>query len=313
MDHGGRRAVGATDRDWGARNMTGRLRRVLMRRPGLALREADPAAWHYGPFFDAERAAAQHAAFTAIVHASGATVEWLDEDGGGGDAAAGWSDGLADAMFTHDPSLVGEHGAVIARMGKPLRAGEPALHEAFYQRAGIPVLGRIEGPGTLEGGDTIWLDRSTLAVGRGGRTNAAGIAQLADLLRPHGVAVHAFDLPWGEGRAACLHLMSLASPLASDLMLVFAPMLPFAFRDLLDARGVTCLEAPRDEFEATGGLSLNVLALAPRDVVAVAGAPRTRALMEGAGCVVRTFEAEALCIACEGGPTCLTRPLLRDR
>ena len=188
---------------------------------------------------------------------------------------------------------------------------EPALHEAAYRRLGVPILGRIEAPGQVEGGDCVWVDRATLAIGRGVRTNQAGIQQMSDLLTPHGICVHGFDLPLWHGEEACLHLMSVISPLADDLALVHAPLLPAPFYQMLKARGITLVEGDADEFLASNGLSLNVLPTSPRAVIAVAGFPRTKAAMEAAGCRVETFEADALCIACEGGPTCLTRPVLR--
>lgn len=286
---------------YGSQSMAAPVRCVLMRRPDNAMRRADRAEWHYGAGFDPAKAASQHAALTKLVAACGAVIEWLpDED-----------DGLADSVFTHDPSLVSDAGAVILRMGKRLRRDEPALHEAAYRRIGVPILGRLEGAATVEGGDCVWVDAKTLAVGRGVRTNEEGIRQLRALLAPLGVEVLGFDLPLWHGEEACLHLMSVISPLADDLALVYAPLLPAAFYQLLRARGIALVEAPSDEFHASNGLSLNVLATAPRRAIAVAGFPRTKAAMEAAGCTVATFEADALCIACEGGPTCLTRPILR--
>lgn len=281
--------------------MAAPLKRVLMRSARGAMQGADPARWHYGPSFDPARAAVQHAAFAALVAASGAAVEWLDDA----------DDGLADSVFTHDPSLVTDKGAVILSMGKALRRAEPALHEAAYRRLGIPVLGRVEGEGQVEGGDCVWLDRNTLVVGRGVRTNQDGIQQLANVLGPIGISVYGFDLPLWQGEEACLHLMSVISPLADDLALVHSPLLPAPFWQMLRARGIRLVEGDRDEFSASGGLSLNVLPTAPREVIMVAGFPETQAAMEAAGCTVATFEADALCIACEGGPTCLTRPILR--
>ncbi len=268
-------------------------------RPSLAT--ADAARWHYGPTFNGPRAVEQYAAFARLVEASGTEILWLEDTG----------DGLADAMFTHDPSLMTDQGAVILNMGKPLRIGEPALHEAAYRAAGIPILGRVEAPGTVEGGDCIWLDAKTLVIGRGVRSNQAGIAQVSAILEPLGVEVIGFDLPLWQGEEACLHLMSVMSPLASDLALVFAPLLPAPFYQLLKARGIRLIEASAEEFHASNGLSLNVLPLKPMDVVMVDGFPQTKAAMEAAGCTVSVFAADALCIACEGGPTCLTRPVLR--
>jgi N-dimethylarginine dimethylaminohydrolase len=196
-------------------------------------------------------------------------------------------------------------------MGKALRRGEPSLHEAAYERLGIPIVGRIEQPGQVEGGDCVWVDGNTLAIGRGVRTNQAGIEQMTDMLAPLGVQVLGFDLPLWMGEEACLHLMSVVSPLAEDLALVHSPLLPAAFYQLLKARGIRLVEGDGGEFAASNGLSLNVLPTSPRQVIAVAGFPRTAAAMEAAGCTVTTFQADALCIACEGGPTCLTRPILR--
>jgi N-dimethylarginine dimethylaminohydrolase len=281
--------------------MAGPLKRVLMRSASSAMRHANPAQWHYGPGFDPQRAAAQHEQMTRLVAASGAQIEWLTDA----------DDGLADSVFTHDPSLMTDHGAVILSMGKTLRRPEPGLHEAAYKRMGIPILGRVEYPGQVEGGDCVWIDAGTLAVGRGVRTNQEGIRQLANLLAPKGVEVFGFDLPLWQGEEACLHLMSVISPLADDLALVYLPLLPVAFYQLLRARGIMLVEGDAGEFAASNGLSLNVLPTAPRQVIAVAGFPRTAAAMQAAGCAVSTFEADALCIACEGGPTCLTRPVLR--
>ena len=288
-------------RQYGSQSMTGPLKRVLMRRAESAMRGADAGRWHYGPGFDPVRAAAQHDALTTLVEASGAEIAWLTDA----------DDGLADSVFTHDPSLMTDDGAVILSMGKALRNPEPGLHEAAYRRLGIPILGRIEAPGTVEGGDCVWVDRATLAVGRGVRTNQEGIQQLANLLGPRGINVYGFDLPLWQGEEACLHLMSVISPLADDLALVHSPLLPAAFWQMLRARGIALVEGDADEFRDSHGLSLNVLPTAPREIIAVAGFPKTKAAMEAAGCKVAVFEADALCIACEGGPTCLTRPILR--
>lgn len=287
---------------YGSQAMSSRLTKVLMRRPGKSLIAADAHEWHYGPTFDGARAVEQHKEFTRLVEKTGASIIWLEDEG----------DGLADSMFTHDPSLMTDHGAVILRMGKTLRLPENDLHEAAYRKAGIPILGRIQAPGTVEGGDCVWIDKGTLAVGRGVRSNQAGIEQLAEILKPLGVVVLGFDLPLWQGEEACLHLMSVISPLADDLALVHAPLLPASFYLLLKERGITMIVAPDEEFAESNGLNLNVLPTSPKKVIMVEGFPKTKAAMEAAGCEVETFPADALCIACEGGPTCLTRPVLRE-
>ncbi len=291
----------ATKGAYGAQSMTAPLARVVMRRPGSAMAAADPVSWHYAGPLDGARLEQQHAALAAIVARAGAEVIWLDEI----------LDDLADAVFTHDPSLVTAAGAVLLAMGKPLRRGETAAHGRLYGKLGIPILGRVEAPGAVEGGDCLWLDEETLIVGRGFRTNQSGIEQLSAILAPLGVTVLAFDLPVSQGQAACLHLMSLISPLDHDLALVHASLLPVAFYQLLLDRGVTLVEAPAEEYRASNTLSINVLALAPRHGVMLGGLPQTAQALRDAGCRVETFPGDELCIKTEGGPTCLTRPVLR--
>lgn len=287
--------------EYGAQNMVSPLTRVMMHAPGPDMANADPAIWHYGSALDGDLLTRQHAAFTKIVEASGAKVEWLPQG----------HEGLADRVFTHDPSLVTEKGAIVLNMGKPLRKDERKAHLDYYAQAGIPVLGEVTAPGTAEAGDCLWLDEQTLAVGRGFRTNQAGIDQLSALLAPLGVSVLAFDLPVYKGEQACLHLMSIISLLAENLALIYEPLMPASFYQLLGERGVQMLAAPEAEFEASHGLNLNVLALSPRRGVMISGFPGTKALMESAGCQIETFDGAELCIKCEGGPTCLTRPVQR--
>lgn len=286
---------------FGAEDRTKPLARVLMRKPGPAMAAADPEVWHYGPGFNPERAEAQHAELARIVAASGAEIHWFPSD----------ADGLSDAVFVQDPSFVTRAGAVVLNMGKPLRKNEPERHRALYESLQIPVIGQLKGEATVESGDCVWIDPDTLAIGRGARTNQAGIDAVAEILKPHGMSVVAYDLPYWTGPEACLHLMSLISPLGPKLALIHAPLLPYALWSDLKSSGWELLHAPEDEFLASGGLNLNVLMLKERDVVMVDGFPKTRALMEEAGCRVQAFEGDALCIACEGGPTCLTRPILR--
>lgn len=281
--------------------MVAPLRRVAMRRPGPPTFEADPARWHYAGPLDAGRLAGQYDRFAGCVADSGADIEWVP--------AA--DDGLADSIFVFDPSLMTPWGAVLLRPGKALRQGEVALHEALYRRLQVPVIGALEPPGTAEGGDLMWLDERTLVAGRTFRTNRPGIAQLQRILGPRGVQILVFDLPMWHGSAACLHLLSVISPLDRDLALVYPRLLPVALGELLRERGIRLLEAGDEEFQASRGLSLNVLATGPRRCIAVGGFPQTARLMLEAGCEVTCFGADALCIPCEGGPTCLTLPVWR--
>ncbi len=288
---------------FGVNSSTATLSDVAMRRPGAML-TADSETWHYGKALDPETLVAQYEVFAGLVKASGAEIHWLPESA---------DDGLADSVFVYDPSFVFEAGAVILRPGKDLRMSEADLHLAFYEQHDVPLLGVVEAPGTIEGGDCFFLDESTLAVGRGFRTNQSGIDQLRTLVEPTGVSVEAYDLPYLRGPEACLHLMSVISPLDADLALVYAPLVPTALYQRLQELGYELLHAPHDEFEASMGLNLNVLATGPRRCIGVDGFPETQRLMREAGCEVEVFTADELCLPCEGGPTCLTRPLHRQR
>jgi N-dimethylarginine dimethylaminohydrolase len=282
--------------------MVAPLRRVAMRRPGPAMFEADPDLWHYSHPLDRERLCRQYDAFLELILASGAEIEWLRPE----------DDGLADSIFTYDPSFMTAEGAVLLRPGKRLREPESELHRRLYEQIGVPVLGVVEAPGTIEGGDCFWVDERTLAVGRGLRTNQTGIEQLCAIVAPQGVTLEVFDLPDQADQAACLHLLSLISPLDRNLAIVYRPLLPVALYELLRDRGVTCLEAPHEEFAASSGLNLNVLAVSPRTCIALDGFPATARLMAEAGCDAALFTGDALCLPCEGGPTCMTLPILRS-
>jgi N-dimethylarginine dimethylaminohydrolase len=283
---------------YGGHSMTAPLRRVMVRRP------APPATGQeHGPFgypnpVDHARCEAQHAAFVETIADAGVEViaEGPDEPG------------LLDGIFAYDPSIMTDAGAVLLRPGKSLRRDEVARHEASYAALGTPILGRIEAPGTVEGGDTLWLDERTLAVGRGYRTNDDGIDQLRAILAPIGVEVLRTELPHWRGPAECLHLMSFISPVADDLAVVYLPLMATPFVQELNRRGIRFIEVPDEEFERQG---CNVLALAPMSVLVLDGSPVTRARLEAAGCEVRSYDGSEISHNRAGGPTCLTRPILR--
>jgi len=219
------------------------------------------------------------------------------------------TDGLSlDCLYCRDASIATDHGMILCRMGKPARKGEPADHKAFYEAHGIPILGSIEAPGTLEGGDVAWLDTRTLAVGHTYRTNAPGIEQLRGLLSPKGIEVITADLPHFRGPADVFHLMSILSPVDRDLAVVYSPLMPIAFRNILLDRGFTLVEVPEEEYDTLG---CNVLALAPRKCLMAVGNPKTGAALRAAGAEVITYAGSEISLKGGGGPTCLTRPYLR--
>lgn len=286
---------------FGVSSMVTPLRRVAMRAPGSAISNADPQIWHYTKEIDGAALDRQYREFVALIESSGAEILWLDDD----------DDGLADSIFTYDPSLITPAGAILMNPGKELRREEVELHAEFYRQRGIPIIGRIESPARAEGGDCFWLNDRTLALGRGFRTNQAGIEQLCALLNPQGIESIAFDMPVYLGEQACLHLMSVVSALSENLALVYAPLMPVSLFQTMREMGYRLLEAPVDEFETGGGLNLNLLATAPMQAIMLDGFPKTLKLLRDAGCEVSVFRGDELCIPCEGGPTCMTRPILR--
>ena len=285
----------------GAQGMVGALRRVVVRPPDEAMAAADPRRWHYTAPIDLPAARAAHDELVARLRGWG--VEVLVHDTS--------LPALSDSVFVFDPVLVTDAGSVVLSMGKALRRGEENALASFLEGEGVPVAARISGEGRVEGGDTLWLDHDTLAVGMGFRTNAEGVRQLRAALEPLGVSVIAYDLPFFTGPEACLHLLSLISPVAVDLAVAYPSLLPTALWRELERRGMRLLEVPTDEFLRTQGT--NVLAVAPRRCLLLAGNPVTQRLLEREGCEVATFPGEPLSFKAEGGPTCLTRPVLRDR
>jgi dimethylargininase len=279
---------------YGCQSMTGELQRVLVRAPRAEdLHGWRMCGWRAAP--DATRIAAEHEAFCAQLAGAGAEVVLAESS----------ANGNPDAIYTYDPALVVDAGALLLFPGKECRRAEvPTLAEDF-ERAGVPIAGRLEQTEWAEGGDCCWLDEHTLLVGRGYRTNEAGITRLRQLLPE--VEVLVFDLPHWRGRCEVMHLMSLISPLAPDLAVVYPPLLPTRLAQLLEERGVELVEVPDGEFDSMGA---NVLALAPRVALAVDGNPETRRRMERADVDVLVYEGEELSKG-NGGPTCLTRPLLR--
>ncbi len=213
-----------------------------------------------------------------------------------------------DAVYTHDASLPTDFGLIVMRPGKPNRVAEGPRHGAFCATQDVPTLGTITPPGTAEAGDIVWLDPNTLLIGHGYRTNAEGIRQMRVLLAPKGVEVLSAQLPYGQGPSACLHLMSLISLLDEHTALVDLPWLAVETVELLESRGFKFIEIDSSERDT---LACNVLSLGDNRVLAIEENYKTNARLRQAGFDVRTFPGSELCINGSGGPTCLTRPLLR--
>jgi dimethylargininase len=278
---------------YGAQHMTAPLRRVLVRPPQAAdLPSWRALGWRDEP--DPVRLAEEHHAFCSILADVGAEL-----------IVSAGSAGNLDAIYTFDPVLVTDDGALLLRPGKPQRRDEPTALVPALEAAGVPIRGGLAGAELAEGGDTLWLDHRTLLVGRSYRTNDAGIEALRQLLPD--VDVVAFDLPHLRGPGEVLHLLSLLSPLDTDLFVVYPSLLPARLVELLGDRGISVVDVPDDEF---GTMGTNVLALAPRVALALDGNDETRCRMERAGVEVRVYRGRELSKG-DGGPTCLTLPLER--
>ena len=284
-------------------SMVGTLERVLVcsphtagwNQPDRTTRWRDLGFLHAPNFEEAQR---QHNALCQELQSAGAEVSEI----------APSPDFTLDSVYTHDVSLATDFGLILMRPGKPTRIPEARHHGEFAETLGIPTLGAISSPGTTEAGDILWLDAKTLLIGRGYRTNAAGIEQMRTLLAPKCVDVLSAPLPHGQGPAVCLHLMSLISLLDEHTALVDLPWLAVETVELLQSRGFNFIAIDDSERDT---LACNVLALGGNRLLAIEENRQTNARLREVGFDVRTFPGTELCINGGGGPTCLTRPLLR--
>ena len=281
----------------------GALQTVFLKRVGDAFIDdqkidRDWQPLHFTGRPDLEKAREEYRRFEAAIENSGADIRFLPADGSL----------TMDSLYCRDAALSTNGGMVLCNMGKVLRRAESAAQKAAFIAQGIPVLGEIEAPGTLEGGDCAWLDEHTLAVAHSYRTNEEGIRQLRHLLQALDVTVLDYSLPHYKGPSDVFHLMSVFSPVDKDLAVVYSPLMPIAFRNELLRRGYQLVEVPTEEFE----MACNVLALAPRRCLMLEGYPRTKRALEDAGAIVLTYPGEEISAKGGGGPTCMSRPVWRS-
>src|SRR5579859_4441149 len=279
----------AAERAYGGQTMVEPLRRVLVRRPPADTSDWQRFGWRSQP--DPVRLADEHERFCLALEDAGAEVVVAPPT-------------TLDAIYAYDPALVSDRGAVLLRPGKPERLEEVDAIALELEQAGVPVAARLEAPALAEGGDIAWLDERTLLAGRGYRTNSDGIWALERLL---GVETLVFDLPHFHGPGEVMHLLSLFSPLDRDLVAAYPPLMPVRLVQLFEERGIQIVEVPDDEFDTMGA---NALALAPRQALVLERNVGTRRRLETAGVDVAVYRGEELSKG-DGGPTCLTRPLLR--
>jgi N-dimethylarginine dimethylaminohydrolase len=290
---------------FGCQSEVGKIKRLLLKHPREAFINPENVRrqWQVLNYFSApdfEKALQEHEQFVNLLRQHIPEIFFLPPSDHTG----------LDSIYVHDPVLVTNKGAILCNMGKALRHGEPTAIGDFLPELGVPILGAISGEGILEGGDVVWIDERTLAVGRGYRTNDEGIRQLQQLTADLVDEFIVVPLPHWQGPNDVLHLMSLISPVDHDLALVYSKLLAVPFREWLRAREIKLLEVPDSEYDSMG---CNVLAVAPRKCIMLAGNPQTKALLIQEGVEVWEYVGEEISRKGAGGPTCLTRPIWRDR
>ena len=280
------------------------IRRVLIKHPKDAYRNQvnvdhqSPQLNYFG-VPDFEKALADYDTFAGLLESFGTEVHHLPED----------ESTSLDSIYTHDPCVVANGGVILCSMGKKDRVPESEAMENYFQSIDVPILGRIEAPGTLEGGDVVWIDERTVAIGEGYRSNAEGIRQLRELLGNLVDEVISVSLPHWTGPGGCMHLMSNVSPIDHNLYLVYSRLLSVSFRQYLIERGINLVEVPDEEYNSMG---CNVLPVAPRKCIMIEGNPITQGRLEAEDVEVHTYDGSEISLKGAGGPTCLTRPFLRS-
>ncbi len=286
-----------------ARSEVNKIRSIIIKHPKDAYisQENIDSQWEKLNYIDRpvyEKTIEEYGAFARLLKVEIPDIYFLTEDKTVG----------LDSIYVRDAMITTDSGVVLCNMGKVARRGEPSAAEVFLKAQNIPVLGRITGDGRLEGGDLIWLDSKTLVVGQGYRTNDEGIRQLKELTSGLVEKFMIVFLPHWNGPGDVFHLMSFISPIDNDLAVVYSRLMPVFFRDWLIDRGIQLIEVPDTEFATMG---CNVLAIAPRKCVMLAGNPITKRRLEDAGAEVLTYKGDNISLKGGGGPTCLTRPLRR--
>jgi N-dimethylarginine dimethylaminohydrolase len=289
----------ALEQGYGGQSMVAPLRRVIVQEPAPPASDNDWQSFGYTSPVNHEATLAEHQAFRELLAGEG--IEVITQ------SAAG--PGELDSIFVYDTSILTDGGAVLTNPGKELRRTEVDRAAALYGELGVPVIGRIEGPGILEGGDTFWIDANTMAVGLGYRTNQWGIDQLKIFLQTNDIDLIPVVLPHWRGPNECLHLLSLISPIAERTAVVHSPLISTPFMQVLNELDWTLIEIPDEEFDTQG---TNVLALAPNRVLVLRENVGTIRALEAAGVDVLTYTGDHISHNRQGGPTCLTKPLLRD-
>ena len=282
----------------------GTLKKVFIKRASAAFKSQDEidSQWNKLNYLSSpnyERALFEYKGFEKLIEQSVSEVTYFNPN----------AEVSIDSLYCRDASIMTDHGVILCSMGKEERISEPKACKEDYELKGIKILGEISGDGKVEGGDVAWLDEKTLAVAHGYRTNDEGYAQLCALLNPNGIEVIQVDLPHFKGQNDVFHLMSIFSPVDKNKAVVYSPLMPVRFREELLSRDYDLIEVPENEFESMG---CNVLAVSPSNCLLVKGNNITATRLKSAGCTVSEYEGQEISVKGGGGPTCLTRPILRE-
>ena len=284
--------------------MVSSLKKVLMKKPQSFMSKVNLNKWNYGSLLNQNKLEENYREFHEIIKNSGAEILELSIDNSKRE--------MCDSIFTHDPSLVINDGAVILKMGKKLRIKETEQHENFYKSINIPIIGKITNEGTVEGGDCLWINDKILLVGESYRTNLSGINQLTNILKSHDIKIIPIKLPKYSESNSCFHLMSLISLLDNDLAIGCLSLMPSKLIKILKKYNIQLLEIPEEDYFNSKTLAVNILALSPRNLVLMNGYPKIYDLLSKNKCNLHLFSGNELCIKTEGGPTCLTRAIWRN-
>jgi len=291
------------NKNFGCQSMVGEIKRVLVKHPKDAYQnqlkiDAQSKKLNYLGKPDYKKSTSHYEQLINFFKINNIEIHYLPMD----------EDTSLDSIYTHDPCVVTNSGVILSNMGKIDRQTETKAIASYFSSINVPILGQIRSPGTLEGGDVVWIDERTVAVGEGYRTNAEGISQFKSLLNSDVDNVITVPLPHWTGPADCLHLMSNVSPIDSDLYLVYSKLLPVSFREYLLGRGIKLIEVPDEEYNSMG---CNVLAISPKNVIMINNNPITQNRLEAENVQVHTYDGSEISIKGSGGPTCLTRPFMR--
>ena len=285
-------------------NMVNPIKKIILKHPKDAFKDQDTINKQFSRlnYFEApnfNKAISDYDKFVGLLISFDIELHFLPKD----------NSTSIDSIYTHDPCVVSNNGVILCNMGKKARLAEPKTLEDYFKSIQIPILGRIKAPGTLEGGDVVWIDEKTIAVGEGYRTNKEGIKQLKHLLSDQVENIIIVPIPHWSGPEDCLHLMSNISPIDHNIFLVYSRLLPVPFRKYLLDRNIELIDVPDEEYESMG---CNVLAVAPRKVIMINGNLITKQLLEKKEIEVYTYDGAEISIKGAGGPTCLTRPFVRS-